>query len=282
MPRSTRLKFDEIGYWSEIKLEIVRKYAAAYSTILSTRTKPRLKHLYIDAFAGAGIHLSKSTGEFVRGSPLNALYVRPPFVEYHFIDLDSSKTGHLRGLIGERSDAHVYEGDCNTILLNEVFPRVRYKDYRRALCLLDPYGLHLDWNVIATAGQLKTVDMFLNFPVADINRNVLWSNPQGVREQDLQRMTAFWGDESWRNSAYSSHKDMFDDLIFEKESNEKIAESFRKRLQQVAGFAYVPKPLPMRNSKGAVVYYLIFASQKAMASDIVLDIFRSYERHGSK
>jgi three-Cys-motif partner protein len=198
------LKFDEIGYWSEIKLEIIRKYAAAYSTILSTRTRPRLKHLYIDAFAGAGIHLSKSTGEFVRGSPLNALYVKPPFVEYHFIDLNSSKTGHLRGLIGERSDVHVYEGDCNTILLNEVFPRARYKDYRRALCLLDPYGLHLDWNVIATAGQLKTVDMFLNFPVADINRNVLWSNPQGVREQDLQRMTAFWGDESWRNSAYSS------------------------------------------------------------------------------
>lgn len=27
--------FDEIGYWSEIKLDIIREYAQAYSTILS-------------------------------------------------------------------------------------------------------------------------------------------------------------------------------------------------------------------------------------------------------
>ena len=29
------LQFDEIGYWSEVKLDIVRKYAAAYSKILA-------------------------------------------------------------------------------------------------------------------------------------------------------------------------------------------------------------------------------------------------------
>ncbi len=30
-----KLEYDEIGSWSEIKLEIVRKYAAAYSTIMT-------------------------------------------------------------------------------------------------------------------------------------------------------------------------------------------------------------------------------------------------------
>jgi hypothetical protein len=50
------LQFDEIGYWSEIKLEIVRDYAAAYSAIL---TKKNLQHIYVDAFAGAGQHISK-------------------------------------------------------------------------------------------------------------------------------------------------------------------------------------------------------------------------------
>ncbi len=29
------LKHDEVGYWSEIKLDIVKKYASAYSTILA-------------------------------------------------------------------------------------------------------------------------------------------------------------------------------------------------------------------------------------------------------
>ncbi len=78
-------EFDEIGYWSEIKLDIVRDYAA-YSKILSAKSLP---HIYIDAFAGAGQHVSKETGEFIPGSPLNALDVYPPFREYHFIDLNA-------------------------------------------------------------------------------------------------------------------------------------------------------------------------------------------------
>jgi three-Cys-motif partner protein len=74
----TTLKFDEIGYWSEVKLEIVKKYASAYSTILASQQYIK-KYLYIDAFAGAGTHISKRTGEFVPGSPMNALLIQPPF-----------------------------------------------------------------------------------------------------------------------------------------------------------------------------------------------------------
>ena len=55
-------KYDEIGYWSEIKLDIIKDYAAEYSLILSSQKKPRLYHIYIDAFAGAGKHISKKTG----------------------------------------------------------------------------------------------------------------------------------------------------------------------------------------------------------------------------
>jgi len=73
--------FDEIGAWSEIKLEIVRKYATAYSAILTG--VPGLRHIYVDAFAGSGVHISRDTGDFVPGSPLNALRVEPPFREYH-------------------------------------------------------------------------------------------------------------------------------------------------------------------------------------------------------
>jgi three-Cys-motif partner protein len=90
------IKFDIIGYWSEVKLEIIREYAKAYSQIL---TSNRLHHVYIDAFAGAGMHLSKTKGEFVPGSPLNALAIKPPFKEFHLIDLDSTKTQQLRQLI---------------------------------------------------------------------------------------------------------------------------------------------------------------------------------------
>jgi len=55
-----------------------------------------------------------------------------------------------------------------------------------------------------------------------------------------------------------------------------VARVFRTRLKEEAGFKYVMDPLPMRNSKGAVVYYLFFASQKDVANKIVQHIFKRY------
>jgi len=62
----------------------------------------------------------------------------------------------------------------------------------------------------------------------------------------------FWGDETRRGMAYG-----------------------------MAHFENVPKPMPMRNSTGAVVYYLFFASQKPVAEHIVTDIFNKYRLRGA-
>lgn len=265
-----KLVFDTIGAWTEIKLDIIRKYASAYSRIMASR----FYHIYIDAFAGPGKHISKETGEPVKGSPKNALEIEPPFKEYHFIDINSVKVAELNKLVEQRPEAHVWEGDCNSILLEKVFPKVEYEKYRRALCLLDPYGLHLNWEVIQTAGHMNSIDMFLNFPIADMNRNVLRRNPENVSPSSLQRMNAYWGDESWGKIAYNTQGNFFNWKV--KESNEAIALAFAERLQKVANFKYVPKPLPMRNSRGAVVYYLFFAAQKELAHNIIEDIFGKY------
>jgi len=61
-----------------------------------------------------------------------------------------------------------------------------------------------------------------------------------------------------------------------KQSNEAIVAAFRKRLKEVAGFGFVPEPLPMKNSTNAVVYYLFLASPKAVAEKIIHDIFKKY------
>lgn len=273
------LQFDEIGYWSEVKLAIVKEYAQAYSTILSAQSAPRLAHHYIDAFAGSGVNLSRTTGDYVLGSPLNALLVKPRFRGFHFIDLDGDKADQLRSLTRAEAGVTVHTGDCNAVLPSDVFPLVRYEDYRRALCLLDPYGLHLNWDVIQAAGKMRSVEFFLNFPIMDMNRNVLWRNPDGVAPEQAARMDAFWGDASWREAAYSDSGYL---LGFEgKTTNDDVAQAFRERLKKVAGFGYVPEPMPMRNSTGAVVYYLFFASQKPVAKKIVEDIFAKYRDMGT-
>ena len=201
------VKFDWIGYWSEVKLDIIKDYAGAYSKILSAH---RFHHIYIDGFAGPGVSFSKKTSEFIFGSPLKALVeVTPPFSEYHFIDINKNKAALLNEVVGAVPNVHVHAGDCNPILLDLVFPLVRYEDYRRGLCVLDPYGLHLRWEVLQAAGHMGTIEIFLNFPIMDINRRVIRHDPSKVHKNDIIRMNTFWGDESWKEVAYSTTQDLF-------------------------------------------------------------------------
>jgi three-Cys-motif partner protein len=179
-------------------------------------------------------------------------------------------------LSGDREDVFLLHGDCNELLLRRVFPRVQYKDFRRGLCLLDPYKLTLDWQVVREAGAMQTVDIFINFPIHDINRTVLHHRRDRVSEANIARMNAFWGDESWKKLAYDENPTLFGEVESEKVSNARFAEEYRKRLQAVAGFKRVPAPLAMRNSKGSTVYYLFFASQKGTAEEIVLYIFDKF------
>ena len=185
---------------------------------------------------------------------------------------------YLRSKFGNRSDVHIYTGDCNEILTKAILPTIQWERYKRALCLLDPYGLQLDWEVMLQAGQSRAVDMFLNFPVMDINRNAIWKNPEKIPQVGIERMTKFWGDESWKQAAYaqSPQSGLFGGSEIVKQANEKIVAAFRKRLKEVAGFTHVAEPLPMRNSSNAVVYYLFLASQKSVAAKIIEDIFSKY------
>ena len=130
----------------------------------------------------------------------------------------------------------------------------------------------------AVACHLQLETGHPHFPVADMNRNVLWRDPEAVEPTQKERLNKYWGDESWREIAYRTDTTLFGEP--EKQTNEVVAEAFRTRLSEVAKFARVPKPMPMRNSKGAIVYYLYFASQKGTAEGIAMDIFKKYETRG--
>ena len=211
------------------------------------------------------------------GSPTRALAVEPPFDEYHFIDLDDAKVRALEELAAERHDVHVYQGDCNEVLLRDIYPRAQYENYRRAVCLLDPYSLQLDWKVIAEAGRMRSVEIFLNFPIMDINRAVL--HPQASPAK-IQQMNRFWGDDSWKTAAYREERTLFGDVNATKVENWELVRAFRERLRKQGGFGYVPEPLAMRNSTRATVYYLFFAGNNATGNKIVDWIFQDYRDKG--
>jgi three-Cys-motif partner protein len=145
---------------------------------------------------------------------------------------------------------------------------------RARLCLLDPYGLSVDYATLEAIGRMGSVEIFFNFMVVGANRNVLWTNPARVSPRRRALMTRVWGRESWREELYRPRHDLFGDSE-EKVSNEEVVEAYRRRLLD-AGFKYVPKPVPMRNSTKATIYYLFFASPNATGSRIVEHIFGRY------
>ena len=94
-------RLDVVGYWTEIKLQILQEYAVAYAQIL--QNQPFIKHVaYIDGFAGAGVHISKQSGKPIAGSPARALSIQPRFSHYHFVEMDAARAKRLHGMGDEK------------------------------------------------------------------------------------------------------------------------------------------------------------------------------------
>lgn len=209
---------------------------------------------------------------------MNALDVKPPFTEYHFIDLDQDRADVFKLIAKENPSVHAYHDDCNDVLVKEIFPKLTYDSFKRALCILDPYGLQLKWETIRAAAAIKTIDIFINFPIMDINRNVLFEDFAKANSEDIERMNAFWGDESWKQLLYREQETLFGKTYHIRiEDYQTLARDFCKRLKSI-GFNDVPEPILMRNKVGGPLYYLCFVSQKSVAKDIVNDIFNNYRK----
>lgn len=273
-------KREAIGQWTEIKLQIIREYAAAYTTILKEQPWCR-GYAYIDAFAGGGEFVSKEDRErLIPGSPLNALNIQNKFTEYHFIDIDPQKIGRLRELTAERievSTIHFYIGDANVRVTQEILPHFQYNSFKRALCILDPYGVDIEWTTIAAIGQAKTMDVYLNFPLMDINRNAARKVIELSDPNQGEKLTRIWGDDSWKGLAYTVQERLFDEPRLVKiKGNETLKSGFMDRLKSKAGFSYIPEPILMTNQQGGPLYFLFFASHKPVAQAIAQDIFRKW------
>jgi three-Cys-motif partner protein len=267
---------DRLGEWSQLKHEILEQYAQRYTTILR---KQRLikKFVYVDGFSGAGTAVDRASGQLVLGSAQRMLQVQPPFHEYHFIELNTTKAQELERRTEGRSDVFVYTGDCNEILTKTVLPRCRWSDYARGLCLLDPYGLTVSWQLLTEIAEAKSFEIIFNFMIVGANRNVFWKHPERLTPERLALADRVWGDRSWTNAVYRQIPGLFGPMP-EKVPNEDVVQAYCERLRSIAGFAYVPDPIPMQNTKGATLYYLIFAGHNQTGAKIIEHIFRRFRR----
>ena len=113
----------------------------------------------------------------------------------------------------------------------------------------------------------------------DMNRNVLRDVLEKSDESQIERLNRFWGDDSWKSMAYRGQGNLFagEDQI-KIADNHAVVEAYRSRLKKVAGFKFVPPPVPMLNKIDRVVYYLFFASQREVAKKLAVHIFNKHNR----
>lgn len=138
-----------------------------------------------------------------------------------------------------------------------------------------------------TIAEIKTTEIFLNFPLMDMNRNILHKELVSADSEQIGRMNRFCGTEEWKDILYKENRQigLFNDSgdsdkLKIVNGNIKLGEWFRKeRLEKCAGFKYVPEPVLMRNSKGGPLFFLFFASHKEKGEKIARDIFNNYRKY---
>jgi three-Cys-motif partner protein len=175
------------GDWTSDKLERVRKYLCAYTTIFEKNVRASyFTTIYVDAFAGTG-QRAESAGSrgkaaaatlededdsdaeaLQKGSARIALEVDPPFDRFLFIERSAKRVKELETLRRDfpvKANAiQIERADANDFL-KQWCQQTDWQRHR-AVVFLDPYGMQVDWAIIEAIAATKAIDLWLLFPLA--------------------------------------------------------------------------------------------------------------------
>lgn len=279
------------GDWTLEKLERIRKYLVAYSTIMNNY-KEKFRFAYIDAFAGTGYQLLKhdedqnlplfpefveaDSRQFLDGSARIALQVEPRFTKYIFIEKDEKRFLSLQRLKQDYShlseDIILINADANAYLtdlcLNYNWSR------NRAVLFLDPFGMQVNWATIEAIAKTGAIDLWYLFPLG-VAVNRLLKRDGAIDEPLRERLNKLFGTDEWYESFYQTRVTI--DMFGEQKRTIKVSDFglvskyFVERLNSVfPGVAN--NPLALLNSRNIPLYLLCFASGNKRGSKTAVNI----------
>lgn len=281
------------GAWTQQKLAVLSKYLQAYARIFKKNPRARFyTTTYLDAFAGTGVIRRRGLGEFSKlfpavieteqefrkGSVRRALELNPGFDKYVFIEKSAAKCRELETLAAEfrGKRINIINDDANNAILKwcaKLDPR-----RERAVAFLDPFGASVEWSAISALGRTRAVDVWILFPYFAINR-MLVRNRKPPKSW-AERLTKVFGTTDWEKSFYSrsAYQSLLNpseqvELIYKSVNHREIIEFFAERLRQE--FEAVNNPLPLHNSKGALLFLLFFAAGNERSAATGLKIANS-------
>jgi three-Cys-motif partner protein len=279
------------GDWTTSKLDVLAAYLRSYTTALK---KTPFQKLYIDAFAGTGYRESRREDDakpsqnslfpelaepepqsLLDGSARIALRTAPPFDGYVFIERSTERCSRLEGLKNEFPDlatrVDIRQGDANAEIQD-----LCSRDWssRRAVLLLDPYGMQVEWTMIEAVARTRAIDLWLLFPLG-IGVNRLLTKSGDIPESWRRRLDLLFGTKQWFEEFYKveTTPTLFgdDQERVVKATMDTFGRYFNERLK--GAFAGVAaKPGVLRNSRNNPLYLLCFAVGNPGGKEIALRI----------
>ena len=261
------------GSWTEKKLEILKKYLQAYSTIMN---KQKFQFAYIDGFAGTGYR--KDTNDqntdmlwqkmeqegrlFIKGSARISLEITPKFHKYIFIEKDEKTFKALSNIKKDFPDLkdkiEMVNKDAN-IYIKEMCQKSWQR--HRAVMFLDPFGMEVKWDTIKDIAKTKAIDLWTLFPLG-IGVNRLLKKDGELQPWAIEKLNTLFGHDKWIKEFYKPSTQM--NLLKEKELQktatfEDIKKYFINQLKTVFT-QVVDDPAILYNSKNNPLFLLCFGA----------------------
>lgn len=269
------------GPWTQIKLDMLRRYLCAFNTALQNKPSStnRFRRIYIDAFAGSGeceVKTSDMAVETIAGSAKLAIETAPAFDEIHLIDHNEAHVVELNALIKGCQGGQVHQQDANAAL-QQLMCEIDWKSSRGVL-FLDPYGMTVPWRTLELAASTKALDVWYLFPLSAIYRQAA----HDFNKIDKGKLTALDSvlGPVWREHFYQS--DGQAGLIDHSEAMRRVVDS-----EQIAAFVqarlaevfkgWVSQPLVLRGSKNAPLFALFCCISNP--SPNAIDLSRRMAQH---
>ena len=255
------------GPWTEIKLEILRKYLHFYTTALKDQP---FELLYIDAFAGTGSRTSLIPGVPILereeekitldGSARIALTLEQPFDRYLFIEEKTKRIKELEKIRAEFPDKYikVEKADANSVLAELAGKPIWDSNKFRGVIFLDPYGLQVSWYTLKAISATRSFDVWYLFPISGVCRQAPKDYTK-MEEYKKEALDKLFGTREWEKAFYTKvvRQGLFEttEETIRKLTIQQMEEWVSSRLKEI--FPYVSKPAVLPKT-GPQLYSLYF------------------------
>lgn len=286
------------GSWTEEKLNAFEKYVNAYLTIMNKyRNQYDWKLIYFDGFAGSGSRNENTSSEDnqlmidlidehqiaaeeltpYKGAAERVLNIaQDGFDFYYFIDKDAASSSQLQEKLASYQKDKRLEfrhSDANTEV-SKLADAMHKNSKLKALVLLDPFGMQVDWSSIERLKGTST-DLWILIPTGVIVNRLL---DRKCKLTHIEKLTSFFGkDEAFlRNYFYNTRQETT--LFGDTEVVEKVQEPIRMianlYIQQMKTiFKYVTEePLVLYNTRNTPIFHFACASNNESAVKIAHEI----------